>query len=104
MEGMENFNSSSEDMIESYAAVDRIEGDFVILEIESYSITQNSQVPFSQRRTFMAEVPKFTMLTIAESVHEGDLFVVKHCPEEVRPIKPAPDEKARRIAFLMSLV
>lgn len=104
MEGMENFNPSSEDMIESYAAVDRIEGDFVILEIESYSITQNSQVPFSQRRTFMAEVPKFTMLTIAESVHEGDLFVVKHCPEEVRPIKPAPDEKARRIAFLMSLV
>lgn len=104
MEGMENFNPSSEDMIESYAAVDRIEGDFVILEIESYSITQNSQVPFSQRRTFMAEVPKFTMLTIAESIHEGDLFVVKHCPEEVRPIKPAPDEKARRIAFLMSLV
>lgn len=104
MEGKENFNPSSEDMIESYAAVDRIEGDLVILEIESYSITQNSQVPFSQRRTFMAEVPKFTMLTIAESVHEGDLFVVKHCPEEVRPIKPAPDEKARRIAFLMSLV
>lgn len=104
MEGMENFNPSSEDMIESYAAVDRIEGDLVILEIESYSITQNSQVPFSQRRTFMAEVPKFTMLTIAESIHEGDLFVVKHCPEEVHPIKPAPDEKARRIAFLMSLV
>ncbi len=104
MEGKENFNPSSEDMIESYAAVDRIEGDLVILEIESYSITQNSQVPFSQRRTFMAEVPKFTMLTIAESIHEGDLFVVKHCPEEVRPIKTAPDEKARRIAFLMSLV
>ena len=104
MEGYENVNPSSEDMIESYAAVDRIEGEFVILEIESYSITQNIQVPFSQRRTFMSEVPKFTMLAVIGSIHEGDVIVVKHCPDEVRPIRSAPEEKERRVAFLRSLL
>ena len=104
MEEYENVTSLPEDMIESYAAVDRIEGEFVVLEVESYSITQNAQVPFSQRMTFMAEVPKFTMLTVVEEIHEGDVVVVKHCPEEVRPIRYAPEEKERRIAFLNSLV
>ena len=103
MEGYENVTPSSEDMIESYAAVDRIEGEFVVLEVESYSITQNAQVPFRDRRTFMAEVPKFTMLTVVEEIREGDVIVVKHCPEEVRPIRFAPEEKERRIAFLRSL-
>lgn len=103
MKEYESFFASSQDMIESYAAVDRIEGEFVILEIESYSITQNFEVPFSERRTFMAEVPKFTILSAIEEIHEGDLIVVAHCPAEIRPLRLAPEEKARRIAFLNSL-
>ncbi len=97
-------SSPSEGMIESYAAVDRIEGDLVILEIESYSITQNSDVPFSQRETFMAEISTITIISALGSIHEGDVLVVKHCTEEIHPVRFAPEEKERRVAFLVSLL
>ena len=90
-------------MIESYAAIDRIENDLVILEIELYSTEKNQDIPFPRRDCYMADVQLKAFASLGE-IHEGDVFVVKHDDNTVIPVRFAPEEKEARIEFLRKLI
>lgn len=102
---MEKINFST-DSIESYAAIDRVEGKYAVLEIESCSIAHNSSIPFTKRDTFMADVLTSTITDAIGPIYEGDVIVVTHNNTEssVHAVRLAEDERDRRINFLKKLL
>ena len=97
-------NVTSSDMIESYAAIDRIEDDYAVLEIESHSIKSNEGIPFPRRDCYMSDVLLATIINTIGQVKEGDVLVVKHDETNVIPVRFAPEEKEARIEYLRSLI
>ena len=97
-------NSSSSSLRESYAAIDRIEDDYAVLEIELHSIKSNEEIPFPRRDCYMADVLLATLIKTLGQVKEGDVLIVQHDETQVIPIRLAPEEKEARIEFLKKLI
>ena len=102
--------------MKSYAAVDRIEGDFVVCELEMIGIEESKPEDCRTKETVMVDIPvdAFSFFVdnelgekteIIEKILEGSIFVVEHENGEIRSVCGEDEaEKNRRIEYLQKLL
>lgn len=84
--------------MKSYASVDRIEGKFVVCELEMLEVEQSKPEDYAKKETVMVDVLLGFICSIVGEIHEGDIIVVEHDSENITQIYYKDDaEKARRI-------
>ena len=90
--------------MKSYASVDRLEGSYVVFEVEFVEIENSHIVEYLEKDTEIMNAPLYEALKVAKSVSEGDIFVVEHTSRDITEIYYKDnDEKSKRIAYRKSL-
>lgn len=91
--------------MKSYAAIDRIEANIAVCEVELLETEQSKTTDFFDKKTKMMDVLLEKIHEATESVEEGDILVVEHDGENVIYIYYKDDsEKQRRIEILQAIM
>lgn len=86
----------------SYASIDRIEGQWVICEVELLPFEESKSEDFASKDT---EIMDVLLNKFPEEVEEGDIFVVKHDGKNVKIVDyKDDDEKIRRQEILKNII
>ena len=86
-----------------YASVDRIEGEWLVCEVELVDVETSKTMSFMEKETEMCDVPLEFTNTVGV-VAEGDILVVEYEDGEVIEIcEKNNEEKNRRIALLKAM-
>ena len=82
----------------SYAAVDRVEGKFAVLEVEKIETTSSNSEDYFDHKTEMIEVPLEIIENAVGVLGENDILEVEHDENGVvlAVYSKADEEKARR--------
>ena len=85
----------------SFASIDRIEGEFAVLEVELLPFEESRANDFDDKETVMMNVELQQIPSDFGEVNEGDILVVEHDGQSVSLVYYKDDEeKARRIELL----
>ena len=88
----------------SYISIDRIEGDFVVCELEMIELEDSRPEDYETKETKMVMVP-MKEFSDFQFVKEGDIFVVIHEGENVMAICYKDDkQKAKRIEIMKTIL
>ncbi len=88
----------------SYMSVDRVEGDFVVCEVENIPMLDANLVDFLDKPCFMADVPKAMFIAKGMSPKEGQIYTVIHNGEKVDSVCGIDEkERKRRMEILEEL-
>lgn len=86
----------------SYASIDRIEGKWVVCEVELLPLEESKPEDFAIKDTAMMDV---CLELFFDKVEEGDIFVVEHDGENVYFICNKDEkEKSRRQEILKNII
>lgn len=86
----------------SYASVDRMEGKFVVCEVELIDIENSKTTSFAEKETIMLDV---SMDIVISKIQEGDVIIVEHDGKNVvRMCGKDEEEKLRRIKLLRAII
>lgn len=89
----------------SYASVDRIEGEYTVLEVELLDTETSKITPFRDKETIMVDVLTETIKNVIEEFEEGDIIVLEHEGEIINTFYEKDDnEKQRRIDILKAIM
>ncbi len=86
----------------SYASIDRIEGNMAVCEVELVHMSRSRQSKFACKPTRMMDFPvsRFT-----SNIEEGDIFVVEHDGKGISRILFKDDvEKNRRKEIVAAII
>ena len=91
--------------MESFASIDRIEGNFVVLEIELVRAQEREEYDFlDDDQTVFVDVPKSMTAKLGE-IREGDILLVTHQDGIISNIVCKDDvEKRKRVAKLEEIM
>lgn len=91
--------------MESFASIDRIEGDFVVLEVELVRAQERAEYDFlDDDQTVFVDVPKSMTAKLGE-IREGDILLVTHQDGIISNIVCKDDvEKSKRVAKLAEIM
>lgn len=91
--------------MESFASIDRIEGNFVVLEVELVRAQERAEYDFlDDDQTVFVDVPKSMTAKLGE-IREGDILLVTHQDEIISNIFCKDDvEKRKRVAKLEEIM
>ena len=91
--------------MKSYAAIDRMEENIAVCEVELLETEQSKTTDFFDKETKMMDVLLEKIHEVTENVEEGDILVVEHDGENVIYIYYKDDsEKQRRIEILQAIM
>lgn len=86
----------------SYASVDRMEGKFVVCEVELIDIKNSKTTSFAEKESVMIDV---SMDMVISEIQEGDVIIVEHDGKNViRMCGKDEEEKLRRIKLLRAII
>ena len=89
----------------SYASVDRIEGEYTVLEVELLDTETSRTTSFKDKETIMVDVLTETIKNVIEEFEEGDIIVLEHEDEIINTFYEKDDnEKQRRIDILKAIM
>lgn len=77
----------------SYAVVDRIEGKFVVCEVETIEVEKSYAETYYDHDAVMMDVSIELFSKIEETVKSSDIFEVEHNGEEVKIVYCKNDEE-----------
>ena len=84
--------------MKSYASIDRIEGKFVVCEVELISVEERSAEEYMPFDTEFIDVSLQEIFNFVGEVKEGDILVVEHDGQNVTFVyNKDNEEKARRL-------
>lgn len=91
--------------MESFASIDRIEGNFVVLEVELVRAQEREEYDFlDDDQTVFVDVPKSMTAKLGE-IREGDILLVTHQDGIISNIVCKDDvEKRKRVAKLEEIM
>ena len=90
--------------MKSYASVDRLEGDFLVCEVELIEVEESNPTDFD-KPTEMIDIPVEQANAKLGDVQEGDIIVVEHEDGNVTEILCKDEaEKQRRIEVLKAIM
>lgn len=91
--------------MESFASVDRLEGDYVVLEVELIRAQEREEDSFlDDELTVIVDVP-VSMTAKLGDIHEGDVLLVTHEDGIISNIVCKDDvEKRRRLSRLSEIM
>lgn len=82
--------------MESFASIDRIEGNFVVLEVELVRAQERAEYDFlDDDQTVFVDVPKSMTAKLGE-IREGDILLVTHQDEIISNIVCKDDVEKRK--------
>ena len=85
----------------SFASIDRIEGETVVVEVELLPFEESHANYFDDKETVMMDVALQQIPSDFGEVNEGDILVVEHDGQSVSLVYYKDDEeKARRVELL----
>lgn len=85
----------------SFASIDRIEGEIVVVEVELLSYEESRTDDFADKETVMLNISLQQIPTDFGEVNEGDILVVEHDGENVSMVYyKDEEERVRRIELL----
>lgn len=91
--------------MKSYASIDRIEGSYMVCEVELIELEESFNVDYSDRETEMMDIPLEKVLSQLGEVTNGDILVVIHNGQSITEVCGKDyDEKQRRIDYLKDLL
>ena len=90
--------------MKSYASIDRIEGKWVVCEVELLSIEESKPEDFAIKDTAMMDILLKEVLNKLSCVDEGDILVIEHDCEIITDVYHKDnEEKVRRIELLKNM-
>ena len=88
----------------SFASIDRVEGEILVLEVEMLPFEQSKPEDFASKETVMLDVERQQIPTDIEEVNEGDILVVEHNGQEVSVVYyKDEEERVKRIEMLTEM-
>lgn len=87
--------------MKSYASVDRIEGDFVVCEVELLPFNLSNPWDFSSKETSMMDISLSQISEAIGDVEEGNILVVEHDNEIVTAVYFKDIEEQHRRAEIL---
>ena len=88
----------------SFASIDRIEGEILVLEVEMLPFEESKPEDFASKDTVMLDITRQQIPTDVGEVNEGDILVIEHNGETVSFIYyKDEEERARRIELLREM-
>ena len=91
--------------MKSYAAVDRIEGKYVVCEVELVKAEESANLRASEKETKMVDILLENVVTSIGGVQESDILVVEQEEGEVTHIYGKDDkEKERRAEIIRKIM
>ena len=87
--------------MKSYASVDRIEGDFVVCEVELLPFNLSNPWDFSSKETSMMDISLSQISDAIGDVEEGNILVVEHDNEIVTAVYFKDIEEQHRRAEIL---
>ena len=91
--------------MKSYASIDRIEGNYTVLEVELLDTETSKITSFRDKETIMVDVLTDTMKSVIGEYDEGDIIVLDHEGEIINTFyEKDENEKQRRIEILNAMM
>ena len=91
--------------MKSYAAVDRIEGKYVVCELELVNAEDSAKLRASEKETKMVDILLENVVSSVGQVQESDILVVEYEKGEVTHIYDKDDkEKERRAEIIRKIM
>ena len=91
--------------MKSYAAIDRIEGKFVVCEVELIPVEESIDLSVFEKETEMLDVELEQITQICGDTQEGDIILVEHDSNHIINVYGKDDtEKQRRIKLLEKIM
>ena len=91
--------------MKSYAAVDRIEGKYVVCEVELVKAEESANLRASEKETEMVDILLENVVSSVGEVQESDILVVEYEKGEVTHIYGKDDkEKERRAEIIRKIM
>lgn len=91
--------------MKSYAAIDRIEGKFVVCEVELIPVEESIDLSVFEKETEMLDVELEQITQICGNTQEGDIILVEHDSNHIINVYGKDDtEKQRRIKLLEKIM
>ena len=91
--------------MKSYASIDRIEGKFVVCEVELLDVEESKPENFATKDVTMMDVSLQEIPNGIGEVNEGDVLLVEHDGQNVSCIYcKDQEEKARRLEVLRRIM
>ena len=91
--------------MKSYASVDRIEGKYLVCEVELLTVEESKPENFATKDCEMMDISLQDIHANIGEVYEGDILVVEHDSESVTCVYcKDEEEKARRLEVLKSIM
>ena len=91
--------------MKSFASVDRIEGEFAVLEVEIIEVEESDSVDYFDKDTEMMDFPVEKIIDAVGTVQEGDILVVEHDGNEIiEVLYQDKEEKNARTDILGGLI
>lgn len=90
--------------MKSYASVDRVEGNFVVCELEMLEVENSKPEDCDVKETAMVDISLSEVLSSVGDVYCGDILIIEHEGESVINICEKDFEEAdRRTEYLKQL-
>ena len=87
--------------MKSYASVDRIEGKYLVCEVELISVEDRNREEYIPYDTTSMDIPLQEIPTSMGNVRDGDILIIEHDGENMISICCKDEnEKARRLELL----
>ena len=87
--------------MKSYASVDRIEGKYLVCEVELISVEDRNREEYIPYDTTSMDIPLQEIPTSLGNVRDGDILIIEHDGENMISICCKDEiEKARRLELL----
>ena len=86
----------------SYASVERIEGEFVVAEVELLPFEESSPEDYATKDTTIIDIELQEVTSYVGEVNEGDILVVEHDGENVTLIYYKDEEERKRRVEILS--
>ena len=88
----------------SYMSIDRVEGDFIVCEVENIPTIEAKVDEFWSKPCFMTDVPKAMFSNKGLPIQQGQIYKVIHNGETVDEICAVDEnERRRRVQILSNL-
>ena len=87
--------------MKSYAAVDRIEGKYVVCEVELVKAKDSKRLRASEKETKMVDILLENVVSSIGEIQESDILVVEQEEGEVTNIYGKDDEEKERRAEII---
>ncbi len=93
------------DTMTSYASVDRIEGEFAVLEVELIPMEQSQRISASEKETKMINIEMQIVESACGTIREGDVILIECNDKEVIKVYCKDEkEKERREEVIRKLL